>query len=115
MFRELEVGGTGQNGSWGGVGRSSLDFSPAWNVFGMWPCLCFWNTLPKGRGLGQKQRCHTEDPVEALTESQPGAGSSGATRRLESQQGLQSLEFHSEAALLFVGDYLKVFDIKWFS
>lgn len=72
----------------------------------MWPCLCFWNTLPKGRGLGQKQRCHTEDPVEALTESQPGAGSSGATRRLE---------LHSEAALLFVGDYLRVFDIKWFS
>lgn len=91
---------------------------------GLLSCLeCLWHVAlslfleypPHRRRPGQKQRCHTDDPVEALTESQPGAGSTGATRRLESQQGLQSLELHSEAALLFVGDYLKVFDIKWFS
>lgn len=55
---------------WEGAGWG---FPPAWNVFGMWPCLCFWNTLPKGSGLGQKQRCHIEDPVKAVPDRQPGA------------------------------------------
>lgn len=60
-----------------GAEGAGWGFSPAQNTFDMWSCLCFWNTLPKCIALGQKQRCHTEDPVKPLPDRQPGAGSSG--------------------------------------